>query len=158
MRSLGDGSESLYGNTCVVYRISNGEETAENRGEIYYIQGICAFPGHFDVCMLSDRLEQDNFHVSKATLYNTLDVLVDAGLVVRHQITVQSVQYELRIYADTHLHLVCTRCGAIRELRNSTLKADMRNLKVSRFTPEYYCLYIYGLCSKCKFKQQRSVK
>ena len=60
---------------------------------------ICAFPGHFDVCMLSDRLEQDNFHVSKATLYNTLDVLVDAGLVVRHQITVQSVQYELRIYA-----------------------------------------------------------
>jgi Fur family ferric uptake transcriptional regulator len=76
---------------------------------------ICAFPGHFDVCMLSDRLEQDNFHVSKATLYNTLDVLVDAGLVVRHQITVQSVQYELRIYADTHLHLVCTRCGAIRE-------------------------------------------
>ena len=64
-------------------------------------------------------------------------MLVDAGLVVRHQITVQSVQYELRIYADTHLHLVCTRCGAIRELRNSTLKADMRNLKVSRFTPEY---------------------
>ena len=42
---------------------------------------ICAFPGHFDMCMLSDRLEQDNFHVSKATLYNTLDVLVDAGLV-----------------------------------------------------------------------------
>ena len=119
---------------------------------------ICAFPGHFDVCMLSDRLEQDNFHVSKATLYNTLDVLVDAGLVVRHQITVQSVQYELRIYADTHLHLVCTRCGAIRELRNSTLKADMRNLKVSRFTPEDYCLYIYGLCSKCEFKQQWSVK
>ena len=27
---------------------------------------ICAFPGHFDMCMLSDRLEQDNFHVSKA--------------------------------------------------------------------------------------------
>ena len=78
---------------------------------------ICAFPGHFDVCMLSDRLEQ-----------------------------------------DTHLHLVCTRCGTMRELRNSALKADMRNLKVSRFTPEYYCLYIYGLCSKCKFKQQRSVK
>lgn len=153
MRSLGDGSESLYGNACVVYRISNGEETAENRGEICYI-----FPGHFDVCMLSDRLEQDNFHVSKATLYNTLDVLVDAGLVVRHQITVQSVQYELRIYADTHLHLVCTRCGTMRELRNSALKADMRNLKVSRFTPEYYCLYIYGLCSKCKFKLQRSVK
>ena len=32
---------------------------------------ICAFPGHFDVCMLSDRLEQGNFHVSKACLLYT---------------------------------------------------------------------------------------
>ena len=94
---------------------------------------ICAFPGHFDMCMLSDRLEQDNFHVSKATLYNTLDVLVDAGLVVRHQITVQSVQYELRIYADTHLHLVCTRCGAIRELRNSYVESGYEKLESLSF-------------------------
>lgn len=116
---------------------------------------ICAFPGHFDMCMLLDRLEQDNFHVSKATLYNTLEVLVEAGLVVRHQLGAQAVQYELRIFADTHLHLICTKCGAIRELRNGTLKADLKNLKVARFTPEFYCLYIYGLCSKCKFKLQR---
>ena len=47
VRSLGDGSESLYGNTCVVYRISNGEETAENRGEIYYIQGNMCFSRSF---------------------------------------------------------------------------------------------------------------
>ena len=94
---------------------------------------ICAFPGHFDMCMLSDRLEQDNFHVSKATLYNTLDVLVDAGLVVRHQITVQSVQYELRIYADTHLHLVCTRCGAIRELRKQYVESGYEKLESLSF-------------------------
>ena len=53
---------------------------------------ICAFPGHFDVCMLSDRLEQDNFHVSKATLYNTLDVLVDAGLVMPIRICIWFVR------------------------------------------------------------------
>lgn len=121
-----------------------------------YSRRYVLFPGIL-ICVCF-RIGWSKTTSSKATLYNTLDVLVDAGLVVRHQITVQSVQYELRIYADTHLHLVCTRCGAIRELRNSALKADMRNLKVSRFTPEYYCLYIYGLCSKCKFKLQRSVK
>lgn len=119
---------------------------------------ICAFPGHFDMCMLLDQLEQGHFHVSKATLYNTLEVLVDAGLVVRHQLGTQAVQYELRIFADTHLHLVCTRCGTVRELRNGTLKADLKNLKVARFTPEYYCLYIYGLCSKCKFKLRKQEK
>lgn len=119
---------------------------------------ICAFPGHFDMCMLFDRLEQDNFHVSKATLYNTLELLVDAGLVVRHQLGTQAVQYELRILAETHLHLICTKCGTIRELRNSALKTDLKDVKVARFTPEFYSLYIYGLCSKCKFKLRKLEK
>ncbi|SEF60379.1 MULTISPECIES: Fur family transcriptional regulator [Parabacteroides] len=113
---------------------------------------ICAFPGHFDMCMLHQQLEDGNFHVSKATLYNTLEVLVDAGLIVRHQVNTKVVQYELRLLADTHLHLVCTKCGAIREVRNNILKADLDSLKISRFTPEYYSLYIYGICSKCKYK------
>lgn len=122
------------------------------------LKEICAFPGHFDVCMLSDRFKQDHFHVSKATLYNTLDVLVDAGLVVRHQFSTQPLQYELKIYAETHLHMVCSRCGTIRELRNSALRAEWKNLKITRFTPEYYCFYIYGLCSKCKFQLRRPGK
>ena len=119
---------------------------------------ICTFPGHFDVGALSDKLEQDNFHVSKATLYNTLDVLVDAGLIVRHPISTQPVQYELRLYADTHIHLVCTRCGAVRELPIQEIGTEMKSKKITRFTPEYYCLYIYGLCSKCKFKLRRLEK
>ncbi len=117
---------------------------------------ICDFPGHFDVPALSEKLERNNFHVSKATLYNTLDVLVDAGLVVRHQWNAQPVQYELRIYAETHAHLICRKCGMIRELRNGAFTASARGMKISRFTPEYYCLYIYGICSKCRFKERES--
>lgn len=117
---------------------------------------ICAFPGHFDICMLHEQLENDHFHVSKATLYNTLDVLVDAGLIVRHPVSAKSVQYELRMLADTHLHLICTQCGGIREMRNTVLQAEVDNLKITRFTPEFYCLYVYGLCSKCKYRLQRS--
>lgn len=119
------------------------------------LECICNFPGHFGMCQLSQKLEDANFHVSKSTLYNTLEVLVDGGLIVRHQLTVQSEQYELRILAETHQHLICTKCGAIRELKDATLKDDVSSLKVSRFTPEYYALYIYGVCSKCKFKFQR---
>lgn len=121
------------------------------------LKHICAFPGHFDICMLLEVLEKDNFHVSKATLYNTLEMLADAGLVVRHQVNPMPVQYELKILADTHLHLICTRCGMIRELRDNALKSDVDNLKISRFTPEFYCLYIYGLCSKCKYKSRQKL-
>lgn len=116
---------------------------------------ICNFPGHFDMCQLYQKLEEVNFHVSKATLYNTLDVLVGGGLIVRHQLSAQSVQYEMRILADTHQHLICTKCGAVREIKDATLRNGVNNLKITRFTPEFYSLYIYGLCSKCKFRLQR---
>ncbi len=114
---------------------------------------ICHSSGHFDVNSISEKLEETNFHVSKATLYNTLDVLLDAGLVVRHQFG-SSVEYELRSLADTHLHLVCTRCGAIREMKDSTLRKEVGRLRTPRFTPEFHALYIYGICSKCTFKMR----
>ncbi len=119
------------------------------------LECICSFPGHFDMCMFHQKLEGMNFHVSRATLYNTLDVLVDSGLIIRHQLMSQSMQYELRILAETHSHLICTKCGAIRELKDATLKKDVDNLKISRFSPEYHALYIYGVCSKCKYRLQR---
>lgn len=119
------------------------------------LECICSFPGHFDMCMLHQKLEEMNFHVSRATLYNTLEVLVDSALIVRHQLMSQSVQYELRILAETHSHLICTKCGAIRELKDATLKKDVDGLKISRFSPEYHALYIYGVCSKCKYRLQR---
>lgn len=119
------------------------------------LECICRFPGHFDLCTLHQKLEEVNFHVSKATLYNTLEVLVDGGMIVRHQLNTQSVQYELRVLADTHFHLICSKCGAIREVKDATIKKEMGGLKISRFTPEFHVLYIYGLCSKCKYKLQR---
>ena len=91
--------------------------------------------------------------MSKATLYNTLDVLLDAGLVVRHQFG-SSVEYELRALAETHLHLICTKCGVIREMKDSTLKKEVDKLRISRFTPEFHALYVYGVCSKCSFKMR----
>ena len=97
---------------------------------------ICRFAGHFD-------------------MYSLQEVLEDGGLIVRHQLNAQSVQYELRALAETHLHLVCMKCGAIREMKDSVLKKEVNNLKISRFTQEFHALYIYGICSKCKFKLQQ---
>ena len=112
------------------------------------LECICSFPGHFDMCLLHQKLEEMNFHVSRATVYNTVDVLVDNGLIVRHQLTAQAVQYELRMLAETHLHLICMKCGAIREQKDATLKKDVGALKISRFTPEYHALYIYALLNE----------
>ncbi|WP_085536478.1 Fur family transcriptional regulator [Massilibacteroides vaginae] len=117
---------------------------------------ICLFSSHFDISMLHERLNLTNFHVSKATLYNTLDILLAADLIVKHQFTAKSIQYELKVVAETHSHLICTNCGSVREVRDSSLKKDIKNLKISRFTPMFHMLYIYGICSKCKYKIQKN--
>ena len=138
------------------YLVSKSLRKTEERYTIF--EQMCMFPGHFDMDMLHVKLEEANYHVSKATLYNTLDVLLDAGLIVRHHLSTQIVQYELRIFAETHQHLICSMCGTVREMKNQALKASVESLKTPRFTPEFYSLYIYGLCSKCKYKQQRMKK
>lgn len=152
---LEDGCKKVHRDARPVHQISCREKTTKDGGTLCHIGVYMQFPGHFDMCLLHQKLEEMNFHVSRATVYNTVDVLVDSGLIVRHQLTAQAVQYELRMLAETHLHLICMKCGAIREQKDATLKKDVGALKISRFTPEYHALYIYGLCSKCKYRLQR---
>lgn len=157
--SLSRMEAKAYGEIRNLFTEYLTEKKLRRTEERYTIfEHICAFPGHFDMCMLCRELENDNFHVCRATVYNTVEVLVEAGLVVRHQLSAQSVQYELRILADTHLHLVCTRCGSVREISHAPFGEVLGRLKMARFTPEFYCLYVYGLCSKCKYRMQHAVK
>lgn len=116
---------------------------------------ICDFSGHFDIGVLQDKLVEINFHVSKSTLYYTLELLIAGGFIVRHQLTAQSAQYELRILAESHIHLVCTQCGALSEIEENDMLRNLNNLKIRRFTQAYRMLYIYGICSKCKFRLQQ---
>ncbi|MDR0349805.1 MAG: transcriptional repressor [Tannerella sp.] len=116
---------------------------------------ICMIKGHFDVEMLQQKLDGDNFHVSRASIYNTIMLLLDASLIVRHQFTSQIVQYELRAVAETHHHTFCNYCGAVNEIKNVRLHREMQFLRIPKFTHTHHLLYIYGMCSKCKFRLSR---
>jgi Fur family ferric uptake transcriptional regulator len=125
---------------------------------ITILEKVCSFPGSFDICKLHEKLSETKFHVSTSTLYNTLEVFIDAGLVIRHQVNNNSVLYELRILAETHLYLICMKCGALREVENSQFRNNTAGLRTSRFTPEFFLLYMYGVCSKCKRKGSKEKK
>ena len=119
---------------------------------------ICMIQGHFDVEMLQKRLEDDHFHVSRASIYNTIMLLIDAHLIVRHQFTTQLAQYELRAAAETHHHAFCNYCETIKEIKNTQIRKELDSLRITKFTHEYHSLYIYGMCSKCKFRLLRKKK
>lgn len=61
--------------------------------------------GHFDVDTLLDRMKQRGAKVSRATLYNTIELFLEAGLVRKHRFGEQS-QYEPGYPARQHDHII----------------------------------------------------
>jgi Fur family ferric uptake transcriptional regulator len=144
-----------------------GRRKTEVRSSI--LDEICSFPKHFDIDMLQNKLNDNKFRVSKASLYNTLNVLIDAGIIVRHQFDAgiivhrphQSpipVQYELRQKAEMHQHFICTQCHGIREIKKPLPAENNLNLSKSRLTSEYVSVCVYGMCGRCRNKAQRELQ
>ena len=110
---------------------------------------IYSIKGHFDMDSLYKSMVDMNFRVSRATLYNTIDLLLDAGLVVKHQFGGNMSKYEKAYGNENHDHLICTTCGEVREAKNEALAIANQLKKIKKFTVSYYSMYIYGTCSKC---------
>lgn len=138
------------------YLIEKGMRKTTERFMI--LDHICRIQGHFDVEMLHKQLDDDHFHVSRASIYNTIETLMDAHIVIRHQFTAQLVQYELHDAAATHHHAICSYCGAVKEIKDERLSDGVARLRTPRFTYEYHSLYVYGICSKCKFRMAHRSK
>lgn len=113
---------------------------------------ICQTTEPFTLEMIRQQLEDANFHVSRASVYNTIELLLDANIVVRHQFTSTIVQYELKYIAEQFNYAICTRCGTVRKIKNDKLKKVLSDYKTPKFTMEYHTVQFYGICSKCKFR------
>lgn len=117
---------------------------------------IFSLNGHFDVESLYGMLEEASYHVSRATIYNTIDLLIDCGLVCKHSFDNQQSRYEkVGSSSPNHHHLICTECGKIKEVKDNEFSAYMNARKYNAFTISYYQLYVYGICNNCIRKKKR---
>lgn len=131
----------------------NGHRKTSERYAI--LDTVYSIKGHFDIETLHDMmLNQEHFRVSRATVYNTIELLLDAKLIIKHQFGTSS-QYERSYNMGTHHHLICTECGQVTEFQNNDLQQAVTQLPVKRFHMSHYSLYIYGVCSKCAAQKKR---
>ncbi|MDR0686514.1 MAG: transcriptional repressor [Dysgonamonadaceae bacterium] len=104
---------------------------------------------HFEIEWLCQEMEKQAFRVSRATVYNTMQLLVECHLAIKHQFRKKASVYERALYNDPHHHLICTQCGKIIEHKDPDLIQLIGAKSIRRFTPSYYDLNIYGICSTC---------
>jgi Fur family ferric uptake transcriptional regulator len=111
------------------------------------LEAVYSMDGSFEIEELLGHLEENmKFRVSRATVYNTIALLINANLVVHHQFGAVS-KYE-RCYSSTKAHTICTRCGKISEINNLNL-TDTISAHIKKFHLTHHSLYLYGLCNKC---------
>ena len=105
--------------------------------------------GHFDAELLYNHMQND-YRVSLATVYNTMDLLLDCGLIVKHPFAGQTSQFEKTFGNSIHHHLVCTKCGSVKEFSDKKIRTVIQSKIFSSFESSHYSLYLYGLCKKCQ--------
>lgn len=114
--------------------------------------------GHFDTEALHKAMDDSDYHVSRATVYNTVNLLVEAGLLARHKFAAKHAQYEHVHAPSHHHHLVCTQCGKVKELVAPDVDNVVSHLDVGSFTPTSVELNVMGLCRSCVKKNKRAEK
>lgn len=101
---------------------------------------------HFDVDTLYMQMKNRNYQVSRATVYNTLDLLLECGLVIKHQFGKNIAQFEQAFGYRQHDHLLCVACGKVSEFCDPRIQqvnssvGELLNFKVDR-----HALTIYGI-------------
>ena len=126
-------------------------KTTERYAILHRIMGI---NGHFTIEELQQMIDSDGFRVSRSTVYNTVELLIEAQMLRRHVFEGMQAQYE-RITLP-HTHLICTTCGKVKEVRDPNFAAFMNARRFNAFNTDHSSLYVYGTCSTCARKLKRT--
>jgi Fur family ferric uptake transcriptional regulator len=114
------------------------------------LQAVLLTKSHFSPDDLFLRMKTEGSKISRASVYRTLTLLVESGLIEEVERVDKHAHYEKTGGGGHHDHMICVKCGKVIEFYSE----DMEKLqdiicRQKNFRGMRHCLEIHGVCKKC---------
>ena len=107
--------------------------------------------GHLSADDLVEIIRREDARISRATIYRTLQWMVDAGIARKVDFGEGRFRFEHSYRQPRHFHLICKTCHQSFEFLSSDIESLVEEVSAARhFTVSHSVVQIYGTCEACR--------